>query len=145
MVTSGGRPVHLFVTWDELRTHLRTTLVLTVDEADRVGLHWEFPNGDTVQRQYIAPVTAFGRPCVQIVSNVAPQNALSSTEAMVLNARLPIGALCLGDGYVLLRAVVPLEGVELSVLEQAIHNVAHEATQVRVQAVRKPATVPYAE
>jgi hypothetical protein len=133
------------VTWDDLRTHLRNTLVLSVDEPSRVGLNWEFPNGDDVQRQYVSPVSAFGRPHLQIVSNVVVENAMSSRDAMALNAQLAIGALCVADGYLLLRAVVPLEGVDVTVLEQAIHNVAHEATQVRIHAVSKPAVVPHAE
>jgi hypothetical protein len=133
------------VTWDDLRTHLRSTLVLSVDEPSRVGLNWEFPNSDEVQRQYVSPISAFGRPHLQIVSNVVVENAMSFPDAMALNARLAIGALCVADGYLLLRAVVPLEGVDVTVLEQAIHNVAHEATQVRIHAVSKPAVVPHAE
>lgn len=145
VVTRDDCPVCLDMTWVELQAHLRNTLVLTVDEPERVGLQWTFPNGDGVQRQYVSPITAFGRPHVQIVSNVVAEIALSSSDAMVLNALLPIGGLCLADGYVLLRAVVPLDGVDMSVIDQALHNVAHEATQVRVQAVRKPTSAPYFE
>lgn len=133
------------VSWDEVREHIRQKFVLVVDEPERLGLRWVFPNGDDVQRQYVAPIVAFGRPHVQIVSNVVSINALAAHAALTLNARIPVGALCIADGQILLRAVVPLDGIELSVVDHALNNVAHEATQLRMQAVHTPAPAPYFE
>ena len=142
IVAKAGLPV---VSWETVREHIRSTLVLAIDEPERLGRSWEFPQGDGIQRQYVLPIVAFDRPHIQIISNVVPVDSLPAHEAMALNARIPIGGLCIADGFVLLRAVVPLEGVELAVIERALHDVAREAVHLRMQAVRKPSPAPYFE
>jgi hypothetical protein len=133
------------VSWDEVRRHVRETLVLAADEPDRLALLWEYPNVEGVQRQYVLPLVAFARPHVVIAANVVAIESLSAHDALALNAQIPIGALCTADGYYVLRVVLPLEGVELAVIDRAIRDLAREATKLRTQAVAKPSPAPYFE
>ena len=131
--------------WEDVRRHILATFVVASDAPERIGLRWTFDGADDVQRQYVAAIVAFGRPHLQIVSNVVLANAMPAHEALSLNARIPIGGLCLDDGHLLLRAVLPLDGIDLAVVDRALNDVAHEAVQLRMQAVRKAAPAPYFE
>lgn len=131
--------------WTDLRAHLRTKYHLAVDEEQCVGLHWRFAGATDVQREFITPVIVQGRPSAEIVANVVAASAMSAHEAMLLNARIAFGALCIADGFYLLRAVLPLDGVTFEVIDRALELIANEAARLRHRGVPAPALAPYYE
>ena len=103
--------------WESVRDHVRGKYHIAVDEPARLGLLWTFPNADGVQRQYIQPVTAFGLPHVMITANVATTQILKAYDALLHNTQLAIGALCIEEGFYILKVVLPIEGVDLAVID----------------------------
>lgn len=129
--------------WDAVRAHLCRKLDIAVREDDRLGLLWRFPNADGVQRQWVEHVTAFGQPHVVVTCNAGTAASMGCHEALNHNATLPIGALCFLDDHLVLRLVLPVEGVELAVIERSLELVAHEAARLRTRVTPKPVPVPY--
>lgn len=133
------------MSWHRVRDHVRAKFHIAVDEPVRLGLVWTFPQATGPQRQYIESVTAFGIPHVMIRANVATTNVMKAYDALLLNTQLAIGALCIQDGFYVIRAVLPIEGVELAVIDRSLEFVAHEAARLRTKATPKPAPAPYYE
>jgi hypothetical protein len=131
--------------WDALRAHLCTKFEIAVREENRLGLLWRFPDAPGVQRQYVECVQAFGRAHLVITCNAGTTASITSYEALLINATLAIGALCIADGHLVLRFVLPLDGIATDVIERSLELVAHEATRVRTKATPKAAPAPYYE
>lgn len=131
--------------WEALRTHLRDKFHIAVDEPNRLGLVWTFPNAEGPQRQYIETVTAFGAPHVLITANVATTHVMKAYDALLHNTQLAIGALCIQDGFYILRVVLPIEGIDRAVIDRSLEFVAHEAARLRTKATPKAAPAPYYE
>lgn len=131
--------------WDAVREHVRGKFHIAVDEPGRLGLVWTFAQMDGRQRQHLEPITAFGIPHVLITANVATTQILRAYDALLHNAQLAIGALCVQDGFYLLRVVLPIDGVDLAVIDRSLEFVAHEAARLRTKATPKAAPAPYYE
>lgn len=121
------------MTWDELRTVLRSKYQLQHDDASWVGVGFTFPmNGKQAQQQVriephmIGPVPAIRIGCPVIeASRVPPQKALER------NVAFPIGALALVQGSYVIIATLPLEGLPWSTLELILQNLAKDAAALR--------------
>jgi hypothetical protein len=131
--------------WETIREHVRGKFHVAVDEPGRLGLLWTFPNAEGAQREYIEPVTAFGLAHVVIRANVATTNVMKAYDALVHNTQLAIGALCIEEGFLVLRVVLPIEGVDLSVIDRSLEFLAHEAARLRTKASPKAEPAPYYE
>lgn len=131
--------------WERVREHVRGKFHVAVDEPERLGLLWTFPETADKQRQYIEPVSAFGIPHVLITANVATPQILRAYDALLHNTQLAIGALCIHDGFYLLKVVLPIDGVDLAVIDRSLECIAHEASRLRTKATPKPAPAPYYE
>jgi len=132
-------------TWDALRAHLCTKFDIAVHEADRLGLLWRFPNTDGVQRQWVETLTAFEQPHIVISCNAGTAASMTCYDALIHNAQLAIGALCFHEGHLVLRVVLPLDGVDIAVIERSLELIAHEAARLRVKETPKAAPAPYYE
>ncbi len=107
---------------------------------------WRFPDAEGAsQRQWIESTTAFGAPHVVISCNVGTASSMTCYDALTHNAQLAIGALCFQDGHLVLRVVLPLEGVDTQVIEKSIELLAREATRLRTRDTPKAAPAPYYE
>lgn len=133
------------VHWEEVRDHVRQTFQVAIDEPARLGLVWRFANAEGPQRQYLVPAMAFGIPHVVITANVTTPHVMTAYDALLYNHQLAIGALCIDEGVFVLRVVLPLVGVDMSVIDRSLELLAHEAARLRTKATPKPALAPYYE
>lgn len=131
--------------WDALRTHLCTKFHIAVREDRRLALLWRFTSEGQPQRQWVEAVDAYGQPHVVISCNVGSAASMTCYDALVHNARLAIGALCFHEGHLVLRVVLPLEGVDIAVIETSLELVAREATRLRTKETPTAAPAPYYE
>lgn len=131
--------------WDAIRDHIRRNYHVAVDGPGSLGLLWTFPNAEGVQRQRVEAVVAFGAPHVVITSNVGSAATMTCYDALIHNGTLAIGALCFLDGHLVLRMILPLEGVDISVIDRSLQLVAHEAARLRSKETPKAAPAPYYE
>ena len=131
--------------WDALRTHLCTKFHIAVREENRLGLLWRFANIEGPQRQWVETVEAFGAPHVVISCNVGTAASMTCYDALLHNAQLAVGALCFHEGHLVLRVVLPLEGVDTQVIEKSLELLAQEAARLRTKETPKAQPAPYYE
>jgi hypothetical protein len=131
--------------WRQVSDHVRGKFQIAIDEPNRLGLVWTFPNAEGPQRQYIEPIAAFGLPHVLITANVATTQVMRAYDALLHNTQLAIGALCIQDGFYILRVVLPIDDMDLAVIDRSLEFVAHEAARLRTKATPKAAPAPYYE
>lgn len=93
----------------------------------------------------IEVVEAFGEEHVVISCNVGTAASMTCYDALLVNAELAIGALCFHEGHLVLRVVLPLEGVDTAVIEKSVELLAREAARLRIDETPKPAPAPYYE
>lgn len=118
-------------TWEETRCHLREKYQLLLDEPECVCMAWHFPGSPDLQQQRVEPMQVFGRLCLQIISDSAPEHAIITRDALIHNMTLAIGALALSDGVYVVRHLIALDELTWPLLDQALELVAHEATRLR--------------
>jgi hypothetical protein len=132
-------------TWDALRAHVCTKFHIAVREETRLGLLWRFEGLNAPQRQWVEVLDAFGKPHVVISCNVGTASSMTCYDALIHNAQLAIGALCFHEGHLVLRMVLPLEGVDIHVIESSLGLLASEAVRLRTKETPKAAPAPYYE
>jgi hypothetical protein len=121
--------------WSEIKSYLRRTFTIAVDEPEWIGLAWilESPGGDdVVQKQRVELVQAFGQPHIMIWSDVTEVERVPPRTALAHNMTLAIGAVAINEQHYVLRAVLPLDPLDWDYLEKTMRHVAHEAARLRV-------------
>ncbi len=138
-------------TWSEVRAHLATTYADVHDRpADVVlfsvpldpaavaaGSAWPETvvargRADAVaQPVAVHRVTVLDEPWLHILGAVGSARDAHQRALLVDSLYLPIGAFCLRDGALVLRQVLPLDGLELVDLDDAVRAIAGHCAWMR--------------
>lgn len=122
-------------TWTETKEWLAKTFTLAIDEPEWVGLafKWPGPDGeDVIQRQRVEIAQAFGQPHLLVWSDIIAADRVPPRVALAHNMTLAIGGIALLENLLVLRTVVPLDGLDFGYLEKTMRYIAHEAARLRV-------------
>ena len=113
------------VNWPEVVASVAASFEIAIRGDDWVGvLHQD-------QKVKVAQLTALGQPFVTIVTDVFERDAIDAGVALALNNALPIGAIEVEDHRVLLRATVPMTGLDPVYLRRIILHVARQGAHMR--------------
>jgi|LNFM01.1.fsa_nt_gb hypothetical protein len=122
-------------TWDDVREHLRKKLTIAVEEASWIGLGWTFKSEqtgmDVLQRQRIELVQAIGEPHLMILCDIVEVARARPDAMLVHNMTLAVGSIAASDGWYVMKAVTPLETIDLRYFERSLTYLAHEAARLR--------------
>ena len=118
-----------------LVAHLRATLAATPAPAG--GERYRYERDGTSCELAIAQVLAPpGPPWLCLMVTLGPMESFGLRAALVANGELPAGSLALLDHQVVLRQTLPLEGLLVAQLDEAIRGLAHVASEL--QAAESP-------
>jgi hypothetical protein len=79
----------------------------------------------------VSRIDVSGLPWIRITSVIGSARYASPVEMLGNNLHSPIGAFCLEDGSLALRQTLPLVGLRLVDLDEAVRGVAHQAAWAR--------------
>ena len=119
--------------WDEVRTHLRSTLRLERDDDDAVSFSTPVPveGKEIVQRIGLARTTVRGRPWLAAVAELFPEAQLALRSAVLYQDRIAFGAIVIRRDWYVLRHGVLLDTLQIPDLEWTIRALVHEAVRLR--------------
>lgn len=128
--------------WAEIIEHLRAEYLVGREEEGWIELTWRFREDALAiaQHQTVRSTEAWGEPHVLIAAELASGGTLSPGEALRHNASLAIGAIAQEDERMVLRTILPADGLTPARLGRALYAVAHEAA--RLSAQLRPAWTP---
>lgn len=133
--------------WGELRAHLGGRQVLQ-DDGERLMLLLRYagtaaeagqgpgPGPGINQRVEVAQAEVVGQPWVALWADVCPAAEIEPRRALVHNASLAVGSICVEGDHYFIRHAAPLSGLEASHLDLMIDLVAHEAARLRAMRYR---------
>jgi hypothetical protein len=131
--------------WADVRSYLRGTYKIAVDLDDHMAVDFRFPDAVAVQRLLVMPVMAFGQRWLELSAFIGPDSAMGAHAALAHNASLAVGSLCIAQGHIVLRIVLPLAATSTTTLDRTMKIIAHEAARLRTSTLSKPALAPYYE
>ena len=135
--------------WSDVEGHLRATgrPFRPFSDDSGAGVRFLYPHRSGPMLFGLRPV-AFpgGRQWLGITVPVCEAPRLKLRGALLANTELPIGGLATFGDHVVLRQIVPLEGLRVAALEAAFRALADTAAELRVAAASTDggADVPYA-
>jgi hypothetical protein len=136
-------------TWPEVHEHLAKTYadaqerpggvllfsVLLEPAILAAGDLWADPGTEAGERvaQPVAahPLAVFGAPWLELLGAVGSAREAQLTSLLTANLFQPIGAYCLRDGALVLRLLLPLDGLRFVDLDEAIRAIAYQSTWTR--------------
>lgn len=120
-------------TWDDARSYLRTKYKLMKDEPTWVGLGFGFKIGDreVLQRISVESATIEKLPALVIWGDVVEATLVPHEKALARNMGFAIGGLAIHKGLYVLRASLPLDGLDWSTLDTVLVYLAREAGRLR--------------
>jgi hypothetical protein len=124
--------------WPALLAHLHATLAPGAS-AERFSYDRDGTRCELGIAKVLAPP---GPPWLCLMVWLGPVEKFVLRAALVANAELPIGALALLDKHIVLRQTLPLEGLLVAQLEQAIRGLAEVGLEL--EAAVAQAESPYA-
>lgn len=131
------------MTWNDVLASVRTWFAVAIDGEDWVGLVRE---GTRIK---LVRLVHLGRPFVAVIGDVFEATRLDAEAVLALNNALSIGALELEDHRLLLRAMLPLAGLDDIDLRRVIlhvcRQVAHMQKMLPAVAPSPAAFVHYAD
>jgi len=137
-------------TWPEIETHLVTTyagvrsgpggvveLIVPLGVPGTAGDFWNLASLEAAKANLgpqpveVSRIDLWGSPWVKITSVIGSARYVSPIEMLANNLHSPIGAFCLKDGALAMRQTLPIGGLRLPDLDEAIRAVAHQAAWAR--------------
>ena len=79
----------------------------------------------------VSRIDVSGLPWIRITSVIGSARYASPVEMLGNNLHSPIGAFCLEDGSLALRQTLPMVGLRLVDLDEAVRAIAHQAAWAR--------------
>jgi hypothetical protein len=116
--------------WREVASIVRESFEVVIEGDDWVGLLHE------QVKVKVSELEALGRRFVAITADVFEKGAVTMDIALALNHVLPIGALELENDRYLLRATLPMVGLDPVDLRRVILHVGRQAAHMRHRRAR---------
>jgi len=113
------------VAWEDALASVRRWFQVVVEGDRWVGVEWE---GAKVK---VSSVEVLGRQFVAVIGDVFAANILDAQTVLALNHALPIGALENEDGELLLRAMLPLTGLDDVDLRRVVLHVCRQTAHMQ--------------
>ena len=146
-----AEPTTRITTWPEVVKHLIKTyvgsrsgpvdvleLMVPLDVAGpAAGEFWTRASVEAAQEKLgpqpveVSRIDLSGSPWIRITSVIGSSRYVSPVEMLGNNLHSPIGALCLRDGSLAMRQSLPIAGLRLPDLDEAVRAVAHQAAWAR--------------
>ena len=115
-------------TWAEVEGRVARHAVVHRDDRSLVC---ELGTGAEAMRVRAERVRAFDEDWLLVLAAVAPEARAQLRDALTFNMRLALGALALEQGWLVLRAGVPLAGLDDRLIDRHLEFVAGEARRLR--------------
>lgn len=135
------------MTWSEVRAHLVGAYAGAMSGAGDVlalavpldgggaaaGDFWSLAGLEAAkerlgpQRVEVRRIDLLGAPWIAIASVIGSPRYVSPLELLASNLHSPIGGFCLEDGRLAMRQTLPIGGLRLADVNEAVRAVAHQA------------------
>lgn len=130
--------------WGEIRKALLDRTLLQ-DEGERLMLMVQYAGtvNEAIggQRVEVAQAEVVGNPWVALWADVCPAKDVDPRRALLHNASLAVGSICVDNDHYFIRHAAPLSGLNKEQLALMIDLVAHEAARLRNRRVLSPLAV----
>ena len=128
--------------WQDVVAIVRESFEVVIDGEGWIGLLHRPETGSPVKVK-VSTLTALARSFIAITADVFSVADLTMELALALNHALPIGALEIEDERYLLRATLPIAGLDAVDLRRIILHIGRQAAHMQQRSAGKGGLTPF--